>query len=144
MEFCGIENQTLGVSGDFVQINRTLNRMAWCGMFGAMGAALREELDITTLQIATRYTPDQLRGIEETYQQILTETRVALRQNGHIVEALVALLLEKEELLADEVRAFFDQYGLFTPDPMVIIDGQEVAVLPPGERTPVAEQSSSQ
>jgi hypothetical protein len=30
-------------------------------------------------------------------------------------EALIKLMMEKDELLANEVEAFFDQYGLFTP-----------------------------
>jgi hypothetical protein len=30
-------------------------------------------------------------------------------------EALIALLMIKDELLADEVEHFFDQYGLYTP-----------------------------
>ena len=51
--------------------------------------------------------------MEETFQRIMKETRKALRENEHIVRALVALLMEKEELLADEVKAFFDQYGLY-------------------------------
>ena len=54
--------------------------------------------------------------MEETFQRVMKETRKALRENEHIVRALVALLMEKEELLADDVKAFFDQYGLFTPE----------------------------
>jgi len=130
MEFCGLQNQTLGVGGDFQRINGMLRQMAWCGMFGAMGATLREEFNPQTLRVEVKFTDEQLRGVEEAYQQLITETRQALRENGHVVEALVKLLLEKEELLADEVRAFFDQFGLFTPDPVAIIDGQEVSLLP--------------
>jgi hypothetical protein len=50
------------------------------------------------------------------------------------MEALVALLMEKQELLADEIRDFFDQYGLFTPDPTYIRGGEEISVLPPGKQ----------
>jgi cell division protease FtsH len=121
MEFCGLNHQTLSVGEDFREIRETLARMVWCGMFGAMGASM---------QYGAVLTDDQLHGIEETYQMVLTETRHALRENAHVVEALVKLLLEKEELLADEVRAFFDQYGLYTPDPVAIIDGKEVSLLP--------------
>jgi molybdopterin converting factor small subunit len=56
---------------------------------------------------------------------------MALRENAHIMNALVDLLLEQEELLADEVRAFFDQYGLYTPDPTIVKDGEEISLLPP-------------
>ncbi len=140
MEFCGIENQTLGVGGDFANIRGTLARMAWCGMFGSMGAGVRQEWD-PLRGLTTRLTEEQLRGIEETYQQILTETREALRQNGHIVNALVELLLEKEEMLADDARAFFDQYGLYTPDPVAIIEGQEVPIFAPPQQPTLPEKS---
>jgi ATP-dependent Zn protease len=63
-------------------------------------------------------TPGQAQDIEETYQEVLEKSRLALREHAHIVHALVDLLLEKEELLGEDVRKFFDQYGLHTPDVM--------------------------
>jgi hypothetical protein len=42
-------------------------------------------------------------------------------------------VLEKEELLADEIKAFFDKYGLETPDPSLIRDGEEIQMLLPPE-----------
>jgi cell division protease FtsH len=123
MEFCGLENQTLGVGGDFNNIFGSLIRMTVAGMFGAMGGSMSGSL-----------TPDQAKTIDEVYQDLLDETRMALREHAQIVHALVKLLLEKEELLADEVREFFDQYGLYTPDPTVIRDGQEISLLPDGQK----------
>jgi cell division protease FtsH len=131
MEFCGLNNQTLGVGGDFNHILSNLMNMAAAGMLGTMGAGMSLGFDMFSGRVFADLTGEQKRAIEELYHQILTETRQALRENKHIVEALVELLLEKEELLADEVRAFFDQYGLHTPDPTIIRDGEEYRILPP-------------
>jgi len=38
-----------------------------------------------------------------------------LRRERTMCDALINLLMEKEELLAREVEEFFDQYGLYTP-----------------------------
>jgi hypothetical protein len=46
---------------------------------------------------------------------VLDETRQAMRAHREMGEALIQLLLEKEELHAEELEAFFDQYGLYTP-----------------------------
>jgi cell division protease FtsH len=139
IEFCGLANQTLGVGGDFQKIRYILNAMALAGMFGILGGALGKPQDAAVTGIASLTSPnaDMAKAMDETFQKILVETREALRENGHIVEALVDLLMEKEELLADEVRAFFDQYGLFTPDPTTIIDGEEISLFP--ELKPVNE-----
>jgi len=53
--------------------------------------------------------------MEETFLMVLDEVRTALRTYHEMGEALIALLMDKDEMLADEVEAFFDQYGLFTP-----------------------------
>jgi cell division protease FtsH len=134
MEFCGLESQTLGVAGDFSGIFGRLFDMTMAGMFGAMGANVRWELNPQTGMMERRLTPEQAVTIDRMYQELLTETRQALREHAQIVHALVKLLLEKEELLADEVRAFFDEYGLYTPDPTVIRDGQEISLLPDGQK----------
>jgi hypothetical protein len=42
-----------------------------------------------------------------------------LRLHRPMGESLIQLLLEKEELMADEVEEFFDQYGLHTPKPQL-------------------------
>jgi cell division protease FtsH len=135
IEFCGVQNQTLGVAGDFRNIQNLLYAMVWNGMFNSMGASMirRADWDPVTGQMVMRdqLTPGQAAEIEEAYQLILRETRQALREHAHIVEALVALLLEREELLADDVRAFFDQYGLHTPDPTTIINGEEISLIEP-------------
>jgi hypothetical protein len=75
-------------------------------------------------------------AMEETFQQILRETRVALRERSDVMRALVARLMEQEEMLADEVKAFFDQYGLFTPEPTIVKDGEEIKLLPDEVFTP--------
>jgi hypothetical protein len=41
--------------------------------------------------------------------------RLMLRAQREMGEALIQLLIQRNELLADEVEAFFDQYGLYTP-----------------------------
>jgi ATP-dependent Zn protease len=125
-----VKNQTLGVAGDFQNILRNLGSMAMAGMFDTMGAGMSIGFDMLRGAF-TQLTPEQARAIEEVYQEILRDTRIALRENKHIMDALVELLLEKEELLADDVRAFFDQYGLYTPDPTIIRDGEEYRILPP-------------
>jgi hypothetical protein len=98
-------------------------------MFGAMGANMQMGLNPLTGTVEWRLTPDQAAAIDEIYQQLLNETREALRAHAHIVNALVEKLLEKEEILADEIREFFDEYGLYTPEPTVIRDGEEISLL---------------
>jgi len=141
IEFCGLQNQTLAVGGDFVSVQNILTSMAMAGMLGTLGGAMRNSFDILTGRF-NGLTAEQSKGIEEAYQKVLLETRQALRDHKEIVHALVELLLEKEELLADDVRAFFDQYGLFTPDPMVIRDGEEISILSPpnAKKLPSGEQ----
>jgi cell division protease FtsH len=102
MEFCGDESQTMGVGGDFASIRYRLQQMVSAGMFGALGVAGSERKEI-----------DQM--MEETFLMVLDEVRTALRVYRDMGEALIAVLIDKDEMLADEVEAFFDQYGLFTP-----------------------------
>src|SRR5690606_40014520 len=86
-------------------------------------------------------TPEMAQAMEEAFQQVLTETRRALREHSEIVKGLVELLLEREELLADEVRAYFDQFGLYTPEATMVRDGEEISILTPrlpDEKAPVA------
>ncbi|MBZ0284632.1 MAG: AAA family ATPase [Anaerolineae bacterium] len=132
IEFCGLQNQTVGVGGDFANIRGVLNAMALSGMFGPLGGAIGRAQDaaVTGNGSVVSPTPEMAKAMEEAFQKVLLQTRQALREHKEMVEALVALLLEKEELLADEVRAFFDQYGLYTPDPSLIRDGEETVMLP--------------
>lgn len=81
--------------------------------------------------VSTSVSPEMVEAMEETFQRVMKETRKALRENEHIVRALVQLLMEREELLADEVKAFFDQFGLHTPDPTMIKDGEEISIMNP-------------
>jgi len=135
IEFCGLENQTLGVGGDFNFILNMLYRMVAAGMFGTMGATMEVKWEWPWGPV-TKLTPDQLKAVEEAYQLLLVETRVALRENRHIIEALVEQLIEKEELLADEVEAFFDQYGLHTPAPTTFLNGEEVNLIAAKDAAP--------
>lgn len=129
IEFCGLQNQTLGVAGDFASIRFWLGMMARAGMLGPLGGAMG--MRVTAMGIMTEVPPDMVEAMEETFQRILRETRKALRQNEHIMRALVALLMEKEELFAEDVKAFFDQYGLFTPAPSMIRNGEEINIFEP-------------
>jgi cell division protease FtsH len=129
IEFCGLKNQTLGVGGDFASIRRLLGFMARAGMLGPLGGSLR--IGVSMAGMSTSVSPEMVEAMEETFQRVMKETRKALRDNEKIVRALVELLLEREELLADEVRDFFDQYGLFTPEPTMIKDGEEISVMSP-------------
>jgi ATP-dependent Zn protease len=98
-----------------------MNMMASAGMFGPLGATYGMSMDM----------PQEMAdAMESTLDQISKETRRALRENAHIVNALVELLLHKEELLASDVKAFFDQYGLTTPEPTMVRAGEEVSILP--------------
>jgi cell division protease FtsH len=138
IEFCGLANQTLGVGGDFAGIRFWLNLMGRAGMLGPLGGAMtvRVTPDGTIIDMP----PEMAQAMEDTFQTIMIETRKALREHEHVVRALVALLMEKDELLADEVKAFFDEYGLFTPEPSMIKDGEEISImkprLPEGEAAP--------
>ena len=70
-----------------------------------------------------------------------TESRTLLRDGerlpvaGRTLDTLVVLvqnrgrLLEKDELLADEVETFFDQYGYFTPKINLRPDESEEVVI---------------
>ena len=126
IEFCGLNEQTIGVGGDFAAIRARLWQMAMAGMLGPLGGALRLKDNG-----GVDPSPEMAKMMEEEFQKVLTECRTALRKHKEIMDALVALLLKKNEILADEVRAFFDQYGLHTPDPMLIDDGAGMAALPP-------------
>jgi cell division protease FtsH len=132
IEFCGIENQSTLVGRDLNRVYSLLAQMANAGMFETMGATSGVVFDMFRGP-SMQWTREQAKAIEEAYQQVLRETRVALREHGEIVHALTDLLMEKEELLTDDVRAFFDQYGLYTPDPTIIRDGEEYLVLQSGD-----------
>jgi ATP-dependent Zn protease len=102
MEFSGTEMQTLGVGGDFAYIRAVLNAMSGAGMFGAIGVSQPEAREVKQM-------------MEEMFLAVLNDVRLALRFHHEMGEALIKLMMEKDELLANEVEAFFDQYGLFTP-----------------------------
>jgi cell division protease FtsH len=128
IEFNGAQNQSLGSSENFDRIRWLLRAMAGAGMFGTLGAAVG--LRMTMMGVATEATPEMAAGMEEVFQQVVQDTRTALRANAHIVKALAEILMEKDEMISDEVQAFFDQFGLHTPDPTMIKDGEAINLLP--------------
>nr|MBA3872607.1 AAA family ATPase [Anaerolineae bacterium] len=111
LEFVGHEAQSLGVGtgwgggSDFGQVRAVLYRMAHAGMFGPLGANLS----------GTNYTPEMSEEMENTFRSVLEEVRLSFRINKDMGEALIKLILEKKEMFANEVEAFFDQYGFYTP-----------------------------
>jgi len=125
IEFCGVAGQTLGVGGDFRSSRNILAQMALAGMLGPLGGAIGRPQDIamTGHSGGAAPTPAMVAAMEQEFNAVLVETRQALREHAHVMDALVAILLEKDEMLADEVEAFFDQYSLFTPDPTLLPEG---------------------
>jgi len=117
IEFLGMPQQSMLVKEDFDRAQNLLLNMSYAGMFGVMGAK-------------SGLTDDQTSRVEEMYQQVLLETRQSIRKYGSIVKELTAMLLEREELSAEEIRAFFDRYELYTPDPSAVVDGEEIQFLP--------------
>lgn len=111
LEFVGEQSQSLGVGvgwgdrSDFGNIRAVLWQMAQAGMFGPLGANLS----------GTNYTPEMSEEMENTFRMVLEEVRLSFRLHKEMGEALIKLLLEKQELFADDVEKFFDQYGLYTP-----------------------------
>lgn len=108
IEFCGEGWQSLGVGGgvggasDFGRSRAVLNAMAAAGMFGAVGVNAPEADEVRQMK-------------EEAFLTALSDMRMAFRTHREMGDSLIKLLVEKEELLASEVEAFFDQYGLYTP-----------------------------
>jgi cell division protease FtsH len=151
IEFCGATNQTTLVlmgdmdrPGEMQNIYERLSMMVGAGMFSSMGGAMDMMLDVRRGGYGPQLTPGQAHDMEEAYQKIMLETRMALRQHAHIIEALVALLLEKEELLGHEATEFFDQYGLHTPDVVLPVSDDVLnAVSEPLPEPAVAQQAKN-
>jgi len=80
-------------------------------------------------------SPEMREAMDEAFRNALEEVRTALRVHHDMGEALIALLMQKNELLADEVEAFFDQYGLYTPKPS-LRPKEEPVVIVGNEETP--------
>jgi cell division protease FtsH len=108
IEYVGEGSQSLGVGfsisggSDFGNIRTNLWRMQQAGMFGILGVTKEEQEEIRRLK-------------EELFLMVLDETRHAMRTHREMGEALIKLLLEKEELHSEELETFFDHYGLYTP-----------------------------
>jgi cell division protease FtsH len=132
IEFCGLSEQTLIVGRHFESIRNQLRYMALAGILGPLGGTVgRPQETILGMMSNLNPSPEMTEAMEAEFQKILQETRSAMRENEKIVKALAARLLERGEMLADEVRAFFDEYGLHTPDPTLLQDAEAVAELPP-------------
>jgi ATP-dependent Zn protease len=120
MEYCGVGEQTLGVGGDFANIRAVLAAMADAGMFGALGDG-------------SSPTHETREAMEEMFRMVLDEVRMAFRMHRDMAEELIKVLQVKNEMLADEVETFFDQYGLYTPKvelrreaPADVVEGEVV------------------
>jgi cell division protease FtsH len=129
MEFCGIGSQTLGVGfgyadgSDFGNIRAVLYQMANAGMFGALGA---------TLESNSQLSPEMQSRMDETFRMILEEVRLEFRLQRKMGEELIDLLVKHEELMANEVEAFFNEYGYYTPKASVNADEDgEIVIAPP-------------
>jgi ATP-dependent Zn protease len=115
MEYCGEGAQTLGVgigfgdASDFGQSRFVLQMMAAAGMFGTIGATWESG------KADGEMSKEMVEAMEETFRMALDEVRVALRLHKDMGTALIDLLMEKNELYADEIEAFFDRYGYYTP-----------------------------
>ncbi len=111
LEFVGDDGQSMEVGlgmgdrTDFGMIRETLMYMANAGMFGPLGGNLRGQ----------NYPPEMREAMENTFQSVMEEVRLVLRMHRPMGEALIQKLVEKEELFSEEIEAFFDQYGLYTP-----------------------------
>ena len=137
MEFCGEGAQTLGVGigfgdgTDFGQIRAVLYQMANAGMFGALGANMGQDAE------SMNPTREMREAMDETFRMVLDEVRVGFRLNRDMGEALIQTLMQHEEMLADEVETFFDQYGYYTPKVTLAPDEpkepEEVVVVKDGE-----------
>lgn len=117
MEFAGEGSQTLGVGGDFMSIRAVMSKMAEVGMFGPIGVSKPESKVVADMQ-------------EELFLTVLHETREMIRIHRTMGDDLINVLLEREELLAREVEAFFDRYGLYTPKIEIIPQSQLQAPRP--------------
>jgi len=62
IEFCGLNNQTLGVGGDFGSIRRILGLMARAGMLGPLGGSLR--IGVSMLGLTTSVSPEMVEAME--------------------------------------------------------------------------------
>ncbi|MDZ4764511.1 MAG: AAA family ATPase, partial [Chloroflexota bacterium] len=144
MEFCGEGAQTLGVGigfgdgSDFGQIRVVLQRMASAGMFGALGASSFDPE--TNKELRER--------MDELFRTVLEEVRMAFRIHRAMGEALIARLLQHEEMHAEQVELFFNDYGYYTPRVRVqqynedeIVDGQPPRDELPADARPTKEST---
>lgn len=132
IEFCGLSEQTLIVGRHFDSIRNQLRYMALAGILGPLGGTVgRPQETILGMMSSVSPSPEMTEAMEAEFQKILKESRTAMREHAPMIEALAKRLLERNEIGSDEVRAFFDEYGLHTPDPTLLQGGEAVAVLPP-------------
>jgi cell division protease FtsH len=109
MEWEGPEAQMNSVGGDFPAVRKILYDMARVGMFGTLGISKPQAKEVEKM-------------MEEAFLIALDDMRLALRTHRTMWAELVELLMERDELLADEVEAFFDKYGFHTPKPQLLVD----------------------
>ena len=143
MEFCGIGSQTLGVGfgfadgSDFGNIRMVLLQMAAAGMFGSLGANMGQTGE------SFNPTPEMQTRMDETFHMVLDEVRMEFRLQRKMGEALIEQLMIHEELLANEVETFFNEYGYYTPKVSVNADEVgEIVIAPPGDIGEVIGESA--
>jgi cell division protease FtsH len=108
IEFCGAPNQTVMVQRHLASVQNILQAMAMAGILGPLGGTVgRPQETPFGTQFMLNTSPEMKEAMELKFQEMLKECREALRANGHIVDKLVELLLEKGEITANEVRSFF-------------------------------------
>ncbi|MBI1278732.1 MAG: AAA family ATPase [Anaerolineaceae bacterium] len=130
IEFLGAPNQTVMVDRHLSAVKNILNAMAMAGILGPLGGTVgRIQETILGPQLSLGASKEMQEAMEAEFQKQLKECREALRANANIVNSLADRLLEKGEINANEVRAFFDEYDLHTPDPIVLQDDNEVQLL---------------
>ncbi len=130
IEFCGAPNQTVMVQRHLTSVQNILHAMAMSGILGPLGGTVgRPQQTPFGNMLSVNTSPEMNEAMELKFQEMMKECREALRANSKIVERLVAILLEKGEINANEVRAFFDEYGMYTPDPVLLQDDEDVQML---------------
>ncbi|MBI2238659.1 MAG: AAA family ATPase [Actinobacteria bacterium] len=125
---------TSGPSSDLV--NATRNAAAYVGLFGmgksliSVGAMQPTALDGDPIR-AVLADPDRRQEIDSILDDCRVRVRALLVQKGHVVEGVRDALLDREELIGDEIEALMAELGerepLEVPVPLLTGSGQQAA-----------------
>ncbi|MEA3408082.1 MAG: AAA family ATPase [Chloroflexota bacterium] len=94
---------TTGAYSDLMGVRHILMRMAQVAMFETLGFSI-----FTGMGQDTEPSEELLKAMDELYVKLLERTKEALQRNRVAVETLAAVLEEKEELDAEEVKRILD------------------------------------